>query len=646
MDDIASVFIDLVIENKKLKFSIDEIKVDSKLFSQNILKIEKDIITVSNYEAISNQFVERYKEKLNFKVSNSFQENVDFINKIKDDFNTNGCVHDYYYLETEIWKLIIKQANSEFKCDFSDYLQSIDLENKSKDVFKFIEQYSNLLTDLDLSTDKIFENILLIKAITKSDADYNVDLGNFLNGIRKKSNSNYNSGLELFNKSLILNFEDENIISAILSGLYDNKRKEFYDLVLKDLIRDQTKLNAIFFGLSNISEISDEECKLFISLIDSFSKDESIIISILSLIFSILRSDNKNYNDYCFEKLELLIENEKCSVYILNNLFYLDNYNDEKIKILIKLICQNYFSIEKYLSAISNLFWNVKEFEYFKKVVLSILKNKPFEKFIKKFESYLHLADKTELDKFTIRLLTNNQASQRYIGRDIINELSITNPYKFSLNIFDLPYITQYKLWVSLTEDFHDPKTTITTLIPLIFSKSEFIKESFLCKLEELSEDYSTEILDVLENNLDKENLDNISILDRIKKYTYDYYENNVSLKNGILEFNPNQTHYKKIRYFNDLFHKNMSKSVNRGASENTFLSILGAKTTQLSKGGGWRFGATKEISQLGSFSSSFTLPRSYFIDPNKYELEVGFLTRKDWTSKEFLELKTFLDNE
>ena len=89
-----------------------------------------------------------------------------------------------------------------------------------------------------------------------------------------------------------------------------------------------------------------------------------------------------------------------------------------------------------------------------------------------------------------------------------------------------------------------------------------------------------------------------------------------------------------------------MSKSIDKGARENSLFSILGTDTVQLSKGGGWRFGAKKEISQLGTFGSSFTMPRSYFINPNKYEMEIGFMMRQDWKDEEFLTIKTLLDNE
>lgn len=631
MEKIISSFIDSVIEQKKLQFSTSATDFDSLLFDKNILKLEKDKILISDYHSISTHFLKKYKEKLDFKISGEFETNADFIEKIKEDFTNNGYIPDYHILEKEIWKSIIIESNSESECSFNDYLNSIDIENKPDGIFSFIEAYSNVLSELDLADSIIFENVLILTEITKSNADYNLNLGNVLNGIKNKCKADYDLGVELLNKSLSVSEDKENIISAIVSGLYENKKIEFYDSILDGLIQKDNRLNPIFFGLANVSEIEDVECKLFIKLIGNYNTKESLIISILSLVFSILKSNNSKYHIFCLKELNSAIENENTAYYILNNLDRLNNYNQEKTEIITRLINQDYFSIENYINPISNIFWHLKEFDSFKNVVLSLIEKKPFEKFIKSFESYFHSVDKSKLDKFTIELLTDNKANKRNIGVDLFNQLSSYNPYQFTFNILELSHILQYKLWVSLTQDFHEPKNRLIALLPLIDSKSELIKESFLCKLEEISEDYGGYVTSVLENNLDKNNPNYSLVIERVKNYIEDYYGRNIDIKNSVSELNPYHTHYKFIKTFNESFSKNMSKSVGKGAKENSLLSILGTSTVQLSKGGGWRFGANKEISQLGKVGASFSMPRGYFINPNKYELEKGFLIRQDW---------------
>ncbi len=506
-----------------------------------------------------------------------------------------------------------------------------------------------MLPALDLADNIIFENALILTEITKSDADYNLNLGNVLNGIKNKCKSDYDLGLQLLKKALSVSEDKKNIISAIVAGLYENKKNKFYESILKDLIQEKRKLSSIFFGLSNVSEIGITDCELFIDLIKNHIKDNYLVISVLSLVLTVLKSKNTKYHKFCFKELESSVENEKTAYYILNNLDQLNQYNKEKTEVLIKLINQDYFSIEKYINPISNIFFHLKEFDSFKKVVLSIIENKPFEKFIKSFQSYFHSVNKTELDIFTIELLTDNQASKRATGIDIFNQLSSYNPYKFKLNIIELPHIIQYKLWVSLTQDFHEPKNRLIALLSLLDSKSELIKESFICKLEEISEDYGGHVTKVLEDNLSKDNPYYTSVSERVQTYIEDYYSKNIDLKESVRELNPYHTHHKNIKYFDKLFSKKMSESVDKGAKENSLFSILtnnGSNTIQLSKGGGFKIGNKKEISQLGKIETSFTMPRSYFINPNKYELEKGFLMNQDWSDEEFLDIKTLLDNE
>lgn len=150
----------------------------------------------------------------------------------------------------------------------------------------------------------------------------------------------------------------------------------------------------------------------------------------------------------------------------------------------------------------------------------------------------------------------------------------------------------------------------------------------------------------VLEENIENITVNSNYALERITKYIEVFHNKYVDIKYSITEFNPYHTHYKEIQLFNELFSKKMNESINKGAAENSLLDILGVKTVQISKGGGWRFGTKNKISQLGKIESSFTMPRSYFINPNEFELEKVFLSREDWNDQDFLEIQNFLANE
>ncbi len=480
MNEIISAFVDIAIEQKKLQFSTNDITFDEQLFRNNILKLEADKVSIKDFQTISTNFISKYKEKFSFNLSDDFKVNADFLTSIKNDFTSVTYVHYYHILEKELWKHIVKESNSEFRCSFSDYLK----ENRPDEIFVFMEAYSDVLPELNLTENEIFENSIILTERAKSDVTYNLPLSNVLGGIKNKCKSDYENGVKLLNKSLILSDDKENILSAVISGLYENKRIEFYESILKEIIQEEKKLNPILFGLSNVLEITNADGDLFVNLIRDYSKKEEFLISTLSLVFSVIKSNNTQHHDYCFKELVSAIENENSAFYILHNLRFLENHNQEKTDVVVKLVNQEYFTIGKYINSVSEIFWNLKEFNSFKKVVLSVLENKPFEKFIKSFHSHFHTFDVNELDRFIVELLIDNSANKRYIGIELFDELSFNQPYRFTYNILDLPPISQYKLWVALTQDFHEPKKRLTALLPLIDSNSELVKESFLCKLE------------------------------------------------------------------------------------------------------------------------------------------------------------------
>src|SRR5690606_25519865 len=122
-------------------------------------------------------------------------------------------------------------------------------------------------------------------------------------------------------------------------------------------------------------KIENDDCKLFIKLIQQYSSLEVYLISALSLIFSILKLDNVEHYNFCFNKLYSAIENEKETNYILNDIIFLSGYDQEKTNLLIKLVAQPYFTINKYINPISEIFWYIKEFTAFKNVVLNLIDN-------------------------------------------------------------------------------------------------------------------------------------------------------------------------------------------------------------------------------------------------------------------------------
>ena len=642
MDSALPIFVDEIFNHKKLRFQTCEIIVNEHLFTQNILKLDGDVISIDDYKSIAPEFIKKYEGKFKFIFTDDFLHTAKFINAIAKDFTSDGYIHDFYLLENEIWKYYIKESNVKFQTNFFGYLHL----NDSETIFKFIQAYAEILPDLNLNSDEVLQNtISQLQSVRAEDENvYNMPLYSVLTGLKNKCKVDYRIGLELLNKVIEFDESQGNIVIAVVTGLYEKNREQFYNAVLQKIINSEKHLSSILFGLSNVQEISDSDSKLFLQLIEKYSGQESLQISVLSLIFSILKSENQQHYDLCFEKLFAFVENEKPAIFILKNINSITDNLEHKKSIILRIIGQPFFTIEKHIVLIGHFFIYNNDFETFKLIVLEIIKLKPFEKFISNFQSYYQGINKTQFDEFLIELLIDNSASKRFIGLEIINLGSIHISYIFSVDILALSPLSQYKLWVSLTLDYHQPDDRFTPLLPLIDSKSEFIRESFLCKLEEASQDYGGQISKILKSNLDNSKYSHV--IERVENYISDFYEKYTSLKNSIKEFDPYNTDYKLVRKFNEAFHKKMNRSIDLGVKKNSLLSILGGNTVQLAKGGGWRSSSNKNISQLDKFGTSFTMPRTYFIDPNKYELEMMYLVNKNWTEEEFAEIKTILDNE
>ena len=413
---------------------------------------------------------------------------------------------------------------------------------------------------------------------------------------------------------------------------------------LRSKIEDEINLSAIFFGLSNITVLDDSICERFIQLYDKYENNKDLMFSLSSLLISILKSKNSKYYIECFDRIRVSVKTENTAKYCLDQICYLENFSNEKSDLLVRFIEQEYFSIDNHLQIIGIFFWYIKDIESFRKVIFTLVEKVSFKSISKTFKSYLMDIDKFELDKIIVELLINDQASKRHVGLDLFDELSSNYPYEFSFDILSLDPIDQYKLWVSLTLDCREPKYRITSLLPLIDSKSQTVKDCFIFKLEDISRDYGSHVLEVLEKNLDNENSSYKKVINRVSEYISNFYKINADVKNAIKELNPYYSQNRSFNKFNLLFHKKMSTSFNNGAMENSFMKNI--NTVKLSKGGGWKFDNKDGISPLGKIESSIALPRSYFISPNDFEMEIVIESKMEWCDSDFEIIKNFIDNE
>lgn len=634
----------------KLEFEISEYPNSSYLLKEKIISLHNtSSYRIENFTLLALKLYENYKQILKFRQSKNLQKDIEFLDQIEKKFTQEHFIHHYHSLEKELWKIIVYENNNKYQSDFHEFLKTL-LENKHEKTFLFVEAYSQLLTVLQISNQAIYDNSLILLDITKSDAEWNIPRGEVLIGLRSWGFQYTSRGKELLNFSLSKSDDNADIISALIAGIYDKLGFKFYTEDIENFVNSKSSLFGIFSGLAITKDIGEKEASLYIKLFDLHSSNENLLIPLVRMLLAVIKSKNNFKNKVkstkqIFFRLNEVFKRDNQGVirYVLNEISFLDNYYSEKTDLLLNLISQDHFSNDKYITGISQVFWHLKKIDSLKKVLLALTAFRPFKNTAKYFTSSFHHFEPLELDKMIIEFLLDNKAYIRHLGISVFDRLSPDSGYLFKNDILKLEPIEQYKLWVAVCRNLKEPKHFLPCLLPLLKSKSETVKECFICKLEEYSEDYGGHITGLLEDKIGIHVPQ--QIFDRIKNYSDNFHATNFDVKNKILELNPYYTHNKLFIEFNAMYRRDFSKKINKGGQENSFLSQL-STTVQLGKGGGWRIGEREEISKLGSFGVSFALPRSYFIFPDKYDMEMGVEMREDWQEGDFDLIKEFISNE
>jgi sulfur relay (sulfurtransferase) DsrC/TusE family protein len=640
-------YVDFLISKKKISISINDFLEYQILIENNIIKSENNSLKIQNYTFIAITILEHFKTLYSFKYSSEFKDSIILFNRIKEDFIKDNYSSDYNILEVEFLKILIYENNKKLNLNFYDFINNLSKENDSEYIYEFIRAYSEILSFIDIDIEIMHQNSILLLEITKSDANYNIEETGILNGIKQKCFYDIFFGLKLFELSINKNSIEKNdsIISSIVSGLYEKIGYSFYETHLKKLTDRNKNLLEIINGLSDINNISDKEYTLFITLFNKYKTNKNLITVLAKVIFAILNSNsflNNNTNtNKCFDCLNEILVNGDSLFFILQKIVYLENYDEKRVEILTNIIKQSEFSIENHLFYVVHFFRKIDNIRYLQQILVTISQSHPFKNIANHFNSRFEKFDKIEFDNMLIDFLTDNKANLRFLGIDLFKYLKYK---KFNIDIIKLEPIKQYKLWVSLTQTYDEPKNIIPCLTPLLKSTSTTVKECFINKLKEYSENYGGHLTEVLENNLDIHNSNHNEILKLIIDYMHDYYDKNVYIKRNVKELNPYYSCNKILNNFNSSFNKKMRKGMNEGADTNSFFGF--SKTIQLAKGGGWKFGDKNDIAKLAKIQTSMALPRNYFTDPNQYELEESQENSIDWKKNDFKIIEKWIENE
>lgn len=644
--------VNIYLKDKLLKFD----KINSDI---NISILEKENIltkTDLNYEInedilFSYLFYIEYSKKKSFSLNEHFKESIGFLKNISKEFKG---VRGYNKIKRLLLFIVILESNNKYETNFLDYVNNLEKEKDAIEIRSFINSFGNTIPFLNISISDLCNIIEKLSELSGNESL----IGFISKGIRDKVFNDEKYGNDLFDYIIKKTKFEHNILGSVISGIFDKKGIAFFNEKIKAIIGNKKYSIPIIIGLSSIQNIDEDNAKLFLNIIKSLYKsDEEILEKIPIFLSSIIRSEsisNKSQiKQNCFNEFISLINIDNTNVRnsILYQLDFIESFEKDRYSLIVELIRQDNFNEDEHLHLIDNIVHQLNDIKYFEETISILASKNRYIEISKKLHNsiYKYQHNNTlKYEKIIIHFLIHNSPYFRHFGHDLF--INLSNPvsekyFKFSFDILKLDNLSQYKLWVSICQDFREPKDIIPCLLPLLKSKSNFVKEIFVYKLKELSVNYKGALIKVLKDNLEPGIKNNIAIINEIKKYQDNYFDANIKPKEGVEELNP---YYSQYGIFNDYMKKHQrdfSRNFNRGLKENNgFLSSMMTNIT-LAKGGGWKHSEKDKITPLVETKTSFSLPRDYFLEPEFFDFEISIEKGLSWDDK-FNWVKRNLRNE
>lgn len=642
------------IKNRTLQFSGKDIKIDFEVLNTNgIVRQISNAYHISSFDLFAPYFLHKYKEILKSQLTNDFNSYVQFLNKIEEDFNKDSYVHDFASLNTELWMCAILEANHKNDINFIDFTSNLDIEADFGILHIYISALGKALKKLNLTDHLYFELITIVFELLGKKENNDLYIYEFIGGIHDLVLLKEATGECCFEMAIQNEKAKVSVIIPIVAGLYE-LQGDFFKEKLAPLLDNKKYSSEILSGLAGTRHIELQDAKLFLNIFRKYKNSiNADILQLSMLIISILKSDalkeSNNEISEVFESLEEItdLEIHDINLRVFREIVLLKNHTDKKIDFVKTFISKSYFVLADNIRLIGYLFGSKSDITQLKEILHCIADFCPFQSIMNAIKNNIvssRNSDKESFDKLVVELLISNKASRRFLGHDIFCNLQ-TNTYIFNYNILDLAPIDQYKLFVTVLQDFREPKFIVPPLLPLLKSTSTFVRETLLFKLEEYSESYGSDVVRILNKYLDSSYENHEAISDRIDTYNKDFIKEYITVKDGIKELDPYYTQNKIFVGYNRAFNRHFSSKISQNVENGSLMSFI--PTIKLLKNGGWKNQESDNISKLTTIKSrAMSLPRTYFIYPEKFDYYFGNIQQEDWPINMFDEVNKILNDE
>ncbi len=632
-------FANAVFSQQKLHFDGSEKANFGLLINAGILKLHGDQIIIADYSAVVSEVTPLLSSHFGF----LNQPNVSDLKKFRSDVEIYFDHMDFNY-SYEFSNRFFQKSIYEFVKNGNGSLLELtkSYKREDKDIFLFETNLCEIWPNLDIPVAESIEICEWMVSQVKS-TEPNIIDGNtytLVNAFNKIISGNKQVAKEAFDICVMANPKRLREAHPIILSCNYNQNAAFLN-ELRSLYADHQYEAAVVIALGIIDFQTDTPIELFFQLVESKSDLSPAGILELPRFYCNVLSHSKNADlkiiTHCFKKLAELAFNYPDQLFnIFNNLRFLQNYPEE-ISCLINELIPSITNIQKYARAIADTFIMFDDSKYFfamirtfTSVVKANFDPKPFTNAV----IVILGKDRMNFDYEIIQLLIANEGIYRHAGRRLLqNILSTRNKHHFSFNILDLSAIDQYKLCISITDDFHEPENIIPFIAPLYSSPYDLVRFLMTERLQVMTEDYLNDVTDTLQTCLDLSKGDQLAYLEHLKQYVQDF-NGKLNEKWLVRELDPRNTQYKYLTQLTTLNNRKMEESVGKSIKKDSLLSILGSSNLMLAKGGGVKIDDKDDIMKLSSIQTKLTLPRTYFIAPERYDWRHREIIFKDWTNE------------
>lgn len=627
----------LIIAKKKFIFDRSDLIIDlAVLVKEGVVVLENEKVKVISTVRLSYIAFLQFQSEFELVEFRNLNELFDFLDRIDLFFDTKNFQGRSQYIG-DINTIGLFVHFDGLKESFEDFVLTWKREPGNA-MYLFAIAYGRILPFLVEDADSIFDivcKILLNLEFDKKDV-FNLSIIELYKAINQFAIKQSESAKKMLSLC-IQNPEGPGraLISPIVSGLLSK------DIAFLDEIEGLSRLpicqEPVTDALSRTELPTKEKIKKAISIVSSLENDSiDFAHRKLEFFISVIQNGKSETEDVGYSlgelRQNLLSKEEKIWHHALRMVNIIRNKEEKKTSLLIEFIQQDHFD-KNSIPTIGHIFFDFEECKYFFDFLTAYATKWPYNLHDGIFNDAYYLRDKrpVDFDVHLIDLMIHDLGNHRLIGSRLFGNLSFHQGLQeFSYDVNMLPPIKQFRLLTAILEDVHEPKYTIPFILPLLNSESDIIVEILISRFELLADDFGSAVTKVLIEKLDLNIPGDKRCYDRVEERMLEF-ASYLKLKNSLKDLNPWYSESKQFNYFIRLYQHEFGRKLSKHVDKNSIFMQF-ASTVILAKGGGWKHPRTNEVSQLGKFESSFSLPRSYYVSPDNFEFERKLAIVENWS--------------